>query len=61
MYPLSLTETAGVVGVGFALAFGANAVSNRARTGKGHQRAMLLGGVTLYTLGVVIGAKWKGK
>lgn len=52
---LSATETAGVVAVGLGMAWAANKVSNAQKTTEAHQWAMLLGGATLYTAGVVIG------
>jgi hypothetical protein len=52
---LSPVETAGVVGVGLALGFVANKVSNAQATPTAHQTAMLLGGTVLYTIGVVVG------
>jgi hypothetical protein len=52
---LSATETAGVVGVGLLMAYGANKVANAMETPASHQAAMLLGGAALYTAGVVIG------
>lgn len=55
-WKLSPLETAGVVGVGLGLAWAANKVSNAQATPQAHQLAMLIGGATLYTAGVVIGA-----
>lgn len=55
-WKLSAGETAGVVAVGLGLGYLSNMVANSQTSDTAHQRAMLLGGAALYTLGVVIGA-----
>jgi hypothetical protein len=52
---LSPVETAGVVAVGLAMAYGASKVAEATETPKSHQIAMLAGGAAIYTAGVVIG------
>ena len=56
LWKLSPLETAGVAGVGLLMAYGANKIANSQATPEAHQWAMLLGGATLYTAGVLIGA-----
>ena len=55
-WKLSPVETVGVVGVGLLMAYGANKIANTQESPDAHQWAMLLGGATLYTAGVLIGA-----
>ena len=60
-WKLSAGETAGVVGVGLLLAYGAKQLANATKTPEAHQAAMLAGGAVLYTAGVVIGANRPAK
>lgn len=52
---LSAGETAGVVAVGLAMAYGLGKVGGAIEAPKSQHLAMLAGGAAIYTAGVVIG------